>query len=51
MKPQKMDEIRETKLCFNYDNKYCKGNTFSEKKAIYREEEEYQEMEHHKIYI
>ena len=47
LSPQQMDERRENKLFFNYDNKCTKGHKFSENKLFYTdyEYEEDQEME------
>jgi hypothetical protein len=47
LEPQKMDEIREKRLCFNCENKYSKGHKCGDKKLFYIdcEEEEDQESE------
>ena len=45
--PQKLDESRENRLCFNFDNKYSKGHKCNENKLFYIdcEEEEPKEEE------
>jgi len=43
--PLQMDKIREKGLCFNYDNKYSKGNKCSEKKLFYIDYDDQEDQE------
>jgi hypothetical protein len=47
LKPQQLEERRETCLCFNCDTKYSKGHKCGEKKLFYIdcEEEEVDDQE------
>jgi hypothetical protein len=43
--PQKLEERKETRLCFNFHSKYSKGHKCGEKKLFYIDCEEEEEKE------